>query len=74
METSLVTRYRIFKLIFESNVNEYGSMWTYKHIQGEKNHEFDSEKEALDWVHENPEIMIRCREFVIIPIYHLALT
>ena len=73
METSLVTKYRIFKLIFEFNVNEYGSMWTYKHIQGEEDREFDSEKEALEWVHENSEIMIRCREFVIFPVYHLAL-
>lgn len=73
METRLLTRYRIFKLVFEPAGNDHGAMWTYKHLHGEQNHEFDSEKEALLWVHENPEIMIRCREFVILPVYHLVL-
>jgi hypothetical protein len=73
METTLLTKFRISKLTFEPNVHEHGSMWTYKPIQGEHNHEFDSEKEALEWVHENPEIMIKCREFVILPVYHLVL-
>ena len=73
METTLLTKYRLFKLSFESNVHDHGSMWTYKPIQGEQNHEFDSEKDALEWVHENPEIMIKCREFVILPVYHLVL-
>ena len=30
METTLLTRYRIFKLVFEPNVHDHGSMWTYK--------------------------------------------
>ena len=47
METTLLTKYRLFKLSFESNVHEHGSMWTYNPIQGEQNHEFDSEKDAL---------------------------
>ena len=73
METTLLTKYRLFKFTFESNVPDHGSMWTYKPIQSEENHEFDSEKEALDWVQENPEIMIKCREFVVLPVYHLVL-
>ena len=73
METNLLTKYRIFKLTFESNVHDHGSMWTYKPIQGEESHEFDTEKKALEWVHENPAIMIKCREFVILPVYHLVL-
>ena len=74
METTLLTKYRIFKLALEVNAHDQGPTWTYKHLQGEQNHEFDSQVHALEWIHENPEIMIKCREFVILPVYHLVLT
>ena len=73
METTLLTKHRVLKLVFEPNVPDHDSMWTYKHLQGEENHEFDTEQEALQWVQENPTIMIKCREFVILPVYHLVL-
>jgi len=73
MNTQLLTKYRIFKLQHESPVPGHSATWTFKSLVGEESHEFDSEAAAHEWVADNPEIMIRCREFVIVPVYHLVL-
>jgi hypothetical protein len=73
MNTQLLTKYRIFKISHESAAAGISPAWSFKPLIGEENHEFDTEKAAHEWVAENPEIMIRCREFVIVPVYHLVL-
>ena len=73
METRLLTKFRIFKLTNDSASGEPGHSWAFKPMVGEENHEFDTTAAAHEWVAENPEIMIRCREFVIVPVYHLVL-
>jgi hypothetical protein len=73
METRLITKFRIFKLLHESVTPGHNPSWEFKPLVGEENHEFATEAEAHQWVLDNPEIMIRCREFMIVPVYHLVL-
>ncbi|WP_210518839.1 hypothetical protein [Hymenobacter terricola] len=72
MNTRLLTKFRIFKLTHERTPG-HDTVWSFKPLVGEENHEFDSEAAAHEWVADNPEIMIRCREFIIVPVYHLVL-
>jgi hypothetical protein len=73
METRLLTKYRVFKLVLEHQPSGHGPTWAFRPLQGEEHHEFDTERAAHEWVADNPDILIRCREFVILPVYHLVL-
>ncbi|WP_201985407.1 hypothetical protein [Hymenobacter rubidus] len=73
METQLITKYRIFKMALDGPATSHSKSWTFRPLLGEENHEFDSTQAAHEWIAENPEIMIRSREFTILPVYHLVL-
>jgi|GEM_PF-3507406 len=75
MNTRLLTKYRIFKLSHEpaTGHDTHATAWSFRPLVGEEEHEFDTEQQAHEWIADNPEIMIRCREFVIVPVHHLVL-
>jgi len=73
METRFITKFRIVKLSLETHEKGSAPAWSFKPLSGEEYHEFDSAELAHEWIADNPEIMIRCREFTILPVYHLVL-